>query len=59
MQLLTRVCTLCFQVFELEFTHGRPREHCFDCVPEGQKLQYPVNQRKFRPAPPNNAMKGK
>jgi len=60
MQLLDRQCRLCHQPWVLEYPGvGRPREICFDCVPAGMKLQYPVNQRKFRPAPPSNAMKGK
>ena len=40
-----RVCKLCRQPFDLDYSFGRPREHCFRCVPAGFK---PVRLRSGR-----------
>jgi hypothetical protein len=46
---LAKVCRLCGQGFEFECTGpGRPREHCFQCVPPGFKAVRKPHRVKLR-----------
>ena len=54
---IARMCKLCGQGFELEYSRagGRPRDYCFTCQPEGWKIVLPkhrfgrVKLRRLRP----------
>ena len=46
MQVLVRVCKLCGRDFRLSYSHGRPREHCWKCVPQGFKIAKSPNVRR-------------
>ena len=53
--MLARVCKMCGQGFELEYKKGRPREHCYKCVPAGFKpvrLPHRVKLRRVNPLGP-------
>ena len=50
--MLARVCRMCDQRFEYEYSRGRPREHCLDCVPQGMKLVRLPHRVKLRRANP-------
>jgi hypothetical protein len=50
-----RVCKLCGESFEVERKVGRPRLHCYECVPAGWKavkLPYRVKLRRVIPLGP-------
>jgi hypothetical protein len=51
---LQRVCKLCGRQWQLGYSHGRPREYCWRCVPKGFKLVRVANQDrvKLRRDPP-------
>jgi hypothetical protein len=50
---LARVCKLCGQESEFERTGpGRPREHCYKCVPPGFKAVRLPHRVKLRRATP-------
>jgi hypothetical protein len=44
----TKACKLCGQGFEVERKPGRPREHCYKCVPAGRKAAYKRGRLKPR-----------
>ena len=53
--MLARVCRMCDQRFEFEYKTGRPREHCYKCVPAGFKavrLPHRVKLRRLTPVGP-------
>src|SRR5829696_7722816 len=53
--LMARVCKLCGDAWELDYSFGRPREYCHRCEPEGWKIVLPkhpfgrVKLRRLRP----------
>jgi hypothetical protein len=52
---LERVCKLCRQPFTLGYSHGRPREYCWQCQPKGFKIilpKHPHGRVKLRRDPP-------
>jgi hypothetical protein len=55
---LIRTCRRCGGDFLLHYVYGRPREYCFDCVPEGYRLVKPPGNIRLRRVEPKNASKG-
>jgi hypothetical protein len=52
---VVRICKLCGADFQVERKAGRPREHCYDCVPHGYKavrLPHRVKLRRVNPLGP-------
>jgi hypothetical protein len=59
--MLARVCEMCDQPFEVERKRGRPRLHCYDCVPQGMKLvrlPHRVKLRRVNPLMPRIPARG-
>jgi hypothetical protein len=51
---LMRTCKQCKGEFLLDYSHGRPREYCEGCVPQGFKLaRQPQGQMKLRRLTPS------
>jgi|RhiMethySRZTD1v2_1073278.scaffolds.fasta_scaffold22781_7 hypothetical protein len=46
----TQTCKSCQRDFLLEYTHGRPRERCYDCQPIGWRVVVEPARTKLRRA---------